>query len=244
MTRSRVVLAFASVVFLSLVGAGGQRAFAFVPSCTEEVAANYPPMLRADLSACKVAADPKPEPNIDAKAFASNLAGTWVLQSRTIQGITIENKGRIHIEFDSVNQSGAVGAAVSLECVDAKCERTRVLGAWTITLMQEADRVALSTKGQTLEPNAKVARAPSEDSTLSKFFHQSGVYVAIHEAAGKLAEQRKWDRVVMTDKTLTYLSCRNGQVDRYVKVSKASLVDGTPVRDVMKRNLLGRLLDR
>ena len=68
--------------------------------------------------------------------------------------------------------------------------------------------------------------------------------MAIHESGGKLAAQGKWDRVVMTDKTLTYLSCRNGQVDRYVKVSKASLVDGTPVRDIMKRNLLGRLLER
>lgn len=244
MTRRSTALVLGSLLLLGVWLWDHARARASIPTCTDELAAAYPPMLRGDLSACRAPSDPKPQADIDLKKFATTLNGTWTLQSRTLQGISVEGKGRIHFELDDAAAAGAVGSAVALDCLDAECTRTRVAGAWSVGLAPVADsHIALTTTGRSLTPDAKTASVANE-STQSKFFLQSGVYVAIDESGDKLAHERKWDRMVITDKTLSYVSCRDGRVERYRKSSSASLVDGTPVREFLKRTIVGQLLSR
>ena len=72
-----------------------------------------------------------------------------------------------------------------------------------------------------------------------KFFLQNGVYVALEEANPAQNAERKWDRVVLTERTLTYISCRNGRVDRYVKSSPKSQVGSMPVEEYLKKAVVG-----
>ena len=266
------MLVLAPLAFAALFTAARQEALAFVPSCTEEVAANYAPILRADLSACRVPAEPKPEPQLDLGSFADHLGGTWELQSRTVQGITIQGKSRMLVDIGKVSPTGATGSVAALDCVDRTCERTRLSGSWSLALASTGDRIALTTTAQDPQPRGKTAQtapggawslalastgdrialtttaqdpqprgktaqtAPVRQVTRSKFFLQSGVFVAIDEMPGsKLDEERKWDRIVLTDKTLTYISCREMRVDRYLKVSRSVIARGTPAQDVMKQ---------
>jgi hypothetical protein len=221
----------------------GPAAQAFVPACTEEVAAYYPAILRSDLSACQEVAQARPEPGIDVKAFVQRLDGTWELQFRTLHGINLEGRSRYHVEIETLADGRALGSAALLECLDARCERTRMSGAWTLELASGADRISLATRGKVLLPqSAGEVKVADEGATLSRFFQQEGVYVAVGDTGLNLAEKQKWDRVVVTERTLTYVNCSQGRVERYVKVSPSSLVDGTRVREMLQRTLVGQRL--
>ncbi|HVE83768.1 MAG TPA: hypothetical protein VND93_13000 [Myxococcales bacterium] len=242
MTRTRLI------AVLTTVGAGAllwsaRPAQAFVPSCTTELSANYPPVLRADLSACKAQEAPKPSPAIDLKQFTEQLDGTWVLQSRTVQGITQPSNSRYHIEIDQLKNGGAVGSAVLLDCADADCTQSRVAGMWSLDLGATKDRIAVTTSGKVVMPAGKEVKVAMDSTTLSKFFQQEGVFVALDKDVGpQLGDKRGWDRVVLTERTLTYISCADGRVDRFVKVSGSALVDGTPVRELQKTLVVGRMI--
>lgn len=243
MTRTKVlaVLTTGAAGLLFLVARPAQ---AVIPACSTELAANYPQALRADLTACKAQVAPQPAATIDLKQFTEQLDGTWVLQSRTIQGITQPGSSRYHIEIDQLKGGGAVGSAVLLECADAECTQSRVAGMWSLDLGASKDRIAVTTNGKVMMPAGQSeVKVAMDQTSVSKFFQQEGIYAAIDKTPGpQLSEKRGWDRVVLTEKTLTYISCVDGRVDRFVKVSPSAVVDGTPVRELQKNILVGKVI--
>jgi hypothetical protein len=244
MTRTKLTAVLSTAVGAGLLLWSARPAQAFVPACDTELAVNYSPVLRADLSVCKVKMDPQPAASIDLKHFTEQLDGTWVLQSRTIQGITQASHSRYHIEVDQQKGGGAQGTAMLLDCADAECAQSRVAGMWSLDFGATADRIALTARGKMVLPSGKAeVNVATQEASQSKFFQQEGVYVAMGNDVGALpGGQRAWDRVVLTEKTLTYISCADGRVDRFVKSSPSPLVDGKPVREMQKEVVVGRMI--
>lgn len=237
-------LALLSVAAALLIPAVAGDALAFVPACTEEVAAHYPPILRSDLSACSVPSEPEPAMGVVMKPFTQSFGGTWVLQARTVQGIVVKANSQIHVDLDHVGANGGQGASVILECADARCTNPTVVAGSTLDLELSGDRVVLTAQAPVVpqgqmktvaRTTGPATRAPAH----LRFFLQAGVYVALDERDRGQAAERKWDRVVLTERTLTYISCKEGRIDRYVKSSPSSLVDGTPVQQFLKETGVG-----
>jgi len=240
-TRALAVLTMAAAGVLFLVSRSAQ---AVIPACNTELAANYPQALRGDLTACKAQVAPQPAATIDLKQFTETLDGTWVLLSRTVQGISQQGNSRYHIEIDQLKSGGAVGSAVLLECADAECSQSRVAGMWSLDLGATKDRIAVATQGKVMMPAGQSeVKVAMDQASVSRFFQQEGIYAALDKVGGpQLSDKRGWDRVILTEKTLTYISCAEGRVDRFVKVSPSAVVDGTPVRELQKNVLVGKVI--
>jgi hypothetical protein len=227
-------------VFILLIHVGGGDALAFVPSCTEEVAAHYPPILRSDLSACSVPSEPKPEAGIQVDSFAQSFGGTWVLQARTVHGIVVKANSRVHVALDDVGANGGRGAFLTLECPDANCTKPTVAAGSKLDLGVTGDRVVVTSLPSLVNQGLIKAAATTTSANRFRFFRQAGVYVSIDERDRGQATERKWDRVVLTERTLTYISCKDGRVDRYVKSSPKSLVGSTPVEQFLQPTVIGK----
>jgi hypothetical protein len=232
-------LVLLSVSAMLLIPWGAGDALAFVPACTEEVAAHYPPILRSDLSACSVPSEPKPEAGIQVAAFSQSFGGTWVLQARTVNGIVVKSNSRVHVDLDHVSANGGQGASLTLECPDANCSKPTVVAGSMLDLGVTDERVVVTSLPPLVDQGMAKVAATNAPPPRFKFFQQAGVYVAIDERDRNQAAERKWDRVVLTERTLTYISCKDGRVDRYVKSSPKSLVGNTPVQQFLSRIVVG-----
>jgi hypothetical protein len=222
MMKPQSALTLLSVSAALLVPVGAGDVLAFVPACTEEVAAHYPPILRSDLSACSVASEPRPEPG---------------LQARTVHGIVVKANSRVHVDLDRVSDRGGQGASVTLECADASCTNPTLVAGSMLDFALTGDRVVLTTQAPVVEKGLVSAAANTTPATAARFrfFQQAGVFVAIDERDRGQAAERKWDRVVLTDRTLTYISCKDGRVDRYVKSSPRSQISNTTVEQFLRQ---------
>jgi hypothetical protein len=244
MMKPRGALTSLCVSATLLLPAGAGDALAFVPACTEEVAAHYPPILRSDLSACSVPSEPKPELAMAMKPFVQSFGGTWVLQARTVQGIVVKANSQVHVDLDRVGANGGQGAFLTLECADARCTSPTVVAGSMLDLGMTGDRVVVAAQPPVVNQGLmKAAAGTPKPATQTparfRFFQQAGVYVAIDERDRGQAAERKWDRVVLTERTLTYISCKDGRVDRYVKSSPRSQVGSTPVEQFLKQAVVG-----
>jgi hypothetical protein len=235
MKKLMIALTLLSVSVMLLIAVGGGDAFAFVIPCTEEVAAHYPPILRSDLSACSVASDPKPEAGIAVESFAQSFGGTWTLQARTVHGIVVKANSRVHIDVARVGAKGGQGALVTLECSDASCSKPSVIAGSMLELGLADNRVVVTSQPPVVNQGMIKAAATTPAVPRYRFFEQGGVYVAIDERDRAQAAERKWDRVVLTERTLTYVSCKDGRIDRYLKSSPKSLIGSTPVEQFLKQ---------
>lgn len=239
MSSKPIRKAFAPLALLAMVAlASGYvvDAFAFVPSCEEEIAQAYPPALKADLTACT---DPKARVASDADAdldkLTRRLQGTWKLRSRTEQGITVSTEGRYsRLFFDLESNGGQVrGAAMLLdrENEPKAAPAALVAGYWGLELQRKSrSRLVLSLAGDSIGSYAHV-RVPK--ASKHEFFEQDNVFVSTYDESAATAG---WNRIVVMDNSLTYVSCKEGVVERYVKVSgQKPVVEGASLQDYWRK---------
>jgi len=224
----------AFAVLLCALGAG--NVLAFVPSCEQELAQAYPPVLKADLTACKdPAARVASDSPADLDKLVRRLRGTWKLRSRTEQGITVSNEARYsRLYFDLDTVGGQVrGAALLLDRANEPqaARASMVAGFWGVQLRQKSpSRIQLSLSGEALGSYAHV-RVPKVSS--HELFEQSNVFVTAFDANAPAAG---WDRIVVMDNSLTYVSCKDGVVERYVRMSgQKPVIEGASLEDYFKQ---------
>jgi hypothetical protein len=230
--RTRRGVAAGALLTALLVGLAVADVFAFVPSCEEELAKAYPPALKADLTACKDPAAVKvPDTAADLDQFTRRLNGTWKLRSRTEQGITVSTEGRysrLYFDLDG-GREGVRGAALLLDrASDPKpAAGSAVVGFWGLEARRKsASRIVLSLSGEAMGSYAHV-RVPK--AATHEFFEQDNVFVTTYDPA---ADKAAWDRIVLMENSLTYVSCKDGVVERYVKVSgQKPVVEGASLKD-------------
>lgn len=235
--------------------AGAATLSAFVPSAEKELAALYPPILRGDLSACSEP-QPKVTPtrSLTAARFGQRLTGTWDLKSRTVNGITVSSPSRsARLYFDippgTPQERGAgphaTGVALFIDRARTSPEPLGrpdgVAAFWKVAVgARDAGRVSLRMTGEHV---GSYRHARIRDIADSAFFELKNVYVALDR---ELPAAKAWDKIVVTDKTMTHVSCEHGVVERYTKVSsQRPLVDGQSIeaswRDLKGRNAVAAL---
>lgn len=214
-------------VLAVLAGLATVSAFAFVPSCEDELAQAYPPALRADLSACDAevrAVWVAAEPGIQIEEFGAALTGSWLLRSRTAHGITVNDESREgHLYFDLQAREGdrLAGSALLVDRPkgDGPMPTSSSAAAfWGLRVVAADDhRLVLSMSGDSLGSYAHVHLAADAG---FDFVQHKGVYVSTPDDSE--AASPAWDRVVVMEGSLTFVSCELGLVERYVKTSSQS----------------------
>jgi hypothetical protein len=214
----RAFRALAAFALVGVVGAVG--ALAFVPSAEEELARAYPPALKGDLGACNdPAARLVPDTQADLAKFAGRLNGTWKLRSRTQQGLSVDTTGRtsrLYFDLGAVEGTRVTGAALLVDrpAQGGAKNAEAAAGFWGVALDRtEQGRIAVSLTGESMGAYANVRAAERQR---HQFFEQDDVYVSLFDDA---APAPVWDRIVVMESSLTYVSCKDGVVERYVKVS-------------------------
>jgi len=213
-------LLLAGVVILSQSSA----LYGFVVSCEKELAQFYPPALKGDLSACAQTKPViKPTAAADLTKFTRRLNGTWELKMRTVQGLASDvNQLSAKLYFDLAGEPGGTvtGAALMLESskteglIKASATKPTALGFWDVSASQRG-KLSLSLD-MTASDRNRYAPAGIRDVKGEVFSELDNVFVS----AGKSAPSSvAWDRVILGDNVLIYVSCSQGLIERYAKVS-------------------------
>jgi hypothetical protein len=218
--------------------------FGFVPSCEKELASLYPPALKADLSACALAKPVvKPTAVADITKFARRLNGAWELKMRTVQGITSDTRqlsSKLYFDIAPGAGNSLAGNALLIEQTKpdlvSRVSTTRNDGAqafWDVTVAQKG-KMALSfgmNQGSGSKEPAGVARGVKE----AEFSELDSVFVSVDKGGA-------WDRIIVSDTALVYVSCQRGVIERYAKVSgQKPQVDGLPVKMYWQKREAARL---
>ena len=222
--------------------------FGFVPSCEKELATLYPPALKADLSACATPRPAiKPTAAADLSRFAKRLNGTWELKMRTIQGITSDTRQlSARLYFDLAPGAGPqlAGGALLLEHPKeeliqrvAAARRFSALAFWDLAVTQKGKMAlsfAMSENAGGKYPGGIVRTV--RDATFSEL---DSVFVSLDRQSPKA---EAWDRVIVSENALVYLSCQRGVIERYAKVSgQKPEVEGLNVRAFWRKQLTAPL---
>jgi len=240
-----------SAITLAVLIAGFQTAslFGFVPSCEKELATLYPAALKADLSACGASKTAvKPTAAADLAKFTSRLNGTWNLKMRTVQGITSDARqlsARLYFDLSPESAVRAAGGALMLE--RPKDETVRrvstpsapdALAFWEINISQKG-KMALSfgmVEGEGSKYEPVVRRAVKQ----AEFSELENVFVSVDKLSPKA---EAWDRIILSDNTLVFLSCQRGVIERYSKVSgQKPEIDGLRVKAYWQKQKVGRII--
>jgi hypothetical protein len=199
--------------------------FGFVPTCLDEMARAYPPVLRADLSACndnstqsfKVARDTQVDPG----RFASRLTGTWSLKARTVRGIKVDQADlttKLYFDVHAGSGTQVSGVALLLEGVESKPSFTasdaQLAAFWNVLMTRSTPgliSVSMNSASRGAHATAKVRNVRRPVSEVN------GVFVAL----GSRNEDGGWDRLMWMPTKLTHVSCTDNVVETYVKVSSS-----------------------
>lgn len=192
----------------------------------------------SDLSVCRREISIPPGGEISVTDFAAKLHGTWLLNTRTIQGLTIDTDSRFYFDMASSDESEARGTALMLDrgnlgVLDPleackACKADASLGAlWTVSVTRSPDRqmVTLTMAGDYLGSYGDFVKGVHATET-AVFVRNGDRYVAgrlVSPAGGQGMPDDVWDRIGLEDGRLTYVSCRGGFIDRFEKLS-----GGTP----------------
>lgn len=189
---------------------------AFVVSCEEQLAEAYPPELKADLSACDAGERTlTAESDVSGGRFATALTGTWQLRSRTAHGITLNDETRSAALYAKVEARGdqLSGNLLLLDHPvgqDVLQASDSIAAHWGLSGSVKGQRaVVLAMDGSAIGSYAPVRTVDRAGLEFQKY---RGVFVADGDAS-------QWDRVVLMEGSLTFVSCGEGLVERYLKVS-------------------------
>ena len=221
--------------FLLALCLPGVALFATIPSCQKEMATLYPKAMTPDLSVCG-ASDTKFKATApaDISKFGKRLNGTWELNMRTVQGITIDTQGslaRLYFDMSPAADGKVSGAALQVEQPkEATMQRVstpklQALGFWEMAISLK-NKMSLSlgmSEGASGFYESPAVTALKE----ADFAELQNTFVSINKAP----KSEGWDRVILGDNVLLYVSCRRGIIERYVRVSSETpQVDGMPVK--------------
>lgn len=198
---------------------------------------------------------------VDARELAKLLHGSWWLNSRTIDGLTIPTDSFFYFDLDIAQGSAdkVRGTAMMLDAgnlgiLDIKtltqeCPKDARLGAfWTVTIERLKDnprRVSLAMDGEYVGSYGDFTKGMTATEAMSFLKHDdaylSGGLITPNGGFG----EDVWDRISVMGNVLTYLSCANGFIERFEKVS-----DDPPRLDQMtlaqvwqRKKQTGELLD-
>jgi hypothetical protein len=218
--------------------------FGFVPSCEKELASLYPPALKADLSACAMNRPVvKPTAAADLSKFARRLNGAWELKMRTVQGITSDTRqlsSKLYFDIAPGAGGSLAGNALLIEeskpDIISRASTKRNDGAqafWDVTVAQKG-KMAVSF-GMTESNGSKAPPSITRGVREAEFSELDSVFVSVDKSEA-------WDRVIVTDTALVYVSCQRGVIERYAKVSgQKPQIDGLPVKMYWQKRQATRL---
>jgi len=208
---------------------------------------------------------PKPEfkeaAELDARELAGLLNGTWWLNTRTIEGLTIPTSSRFYFDLDVAHGTpGSVrGTAMMLDAgnlgildtrtLTRECPKDATLGAfWTVAVERAKDnprRLTLTMEGEYLGSYGDFASGMKATEAMT-FLKQDDAYLSggLATPNGGFGED-VWDRVSLMGNVLTYLSCENGFIERYEKLSNENpRIDQLSLNQVWQhKKQTGELLD-
>jgi hypothetical protein len=192
-----------------------------------------------DLALCKQPRVTLPESagKPDVREFARRLHGTWEVNTRTIQGLTIPTNSYLYYDMDleHATDQRATGTAMMLDhgnlgILDIKkltteCNKDAKLGAfWTVLIETEEGgrRISLSMDGEYIGSYGEFPQGMRATESTS-FIKKDDAYLAgnLTTPDGGKTSKDLWERVSLMGDVLTYLSCKVRFIDRYVKRSSA-----------------------
>lgn len=205
----------------------------------------------ADLSICKTKPAVYPTAEANIREFAELLNGTWLLNTRTIEGLTIETDSKFYFDLGTITDGEARGSALMLDKGNLKildplegckaCEADAAMGAlWQVQIKATEDRqiVLLSMAGDYLGSYGDFRKGVRATETAA-FAKNNTSYLAGHlvsPAGGQGMPDDVWDRIGLTRDTLTYVSCTGGFVDRFEKLSNDKpIVDGLSLAETWRK---------
>jgi hypothetical protein len=215
---------FAAAIFVSLWALGPDISVADTPGLDKN-----------DLGICtgKVPIPATDDP-LTTSQFAEWIGGTWALRTRTIQGVTVDTDSKYYIDLDHISENIATGWAMmidrgNLHALDylrvcPACLADASVGAlWKVTISPDAGghSIHLKMDGDYLGSYGDFRRGVQAVEQ-THFHRYGGVFVAgllKSPAGGQGLEDDTWDRVTLTGSEFIYTSCKNGFVDRFVKLS-------------------------
>jgi hypothetical protein len=179
--------------------------------------------------------------------FANWIAGTWLLRTRTIQGVQVNTDSKYYIALDEITDKMATGWGLmidkgNLHSMDylricPACLADASVGAlWKVTITPDsgAHSIHLKMDGDYLGSYGDFRKGVQ--AVEQTHFHRYGdVFVAGQlksPAGGQGLEDNTWDRVTLAGDAFTYMSCKNGFIDQFVKLSNGKpTVGGVRLQD-------------
>lgn len=208
----------------------------------------------SDLSVCRAGAVTlEAADDVDLRAFARRLHGTWLLRTRTIQGLTIDTNSRFYFDLDleGATAGRATGTALMIDrgnlgVMDPlgackACEADASLGAlWTVEIEapEQGRQVSLRMHGEYLGSYGDFRKGVTATEQTTFFRHRDAYFAGnlTSPAGGQGMPDDVWERIGLTEDTLTYVSCRGGYIDRFEKLSgERPLVGGAALADAWAR---------
>ena len=206
---------------------------------------------RNDLSICSAkTAIPLPDAQIDLKQFVDALRGTWVLRRRTIQGVVIDTDSKYYFDIGEPRDNAASGSGMMIDLGNlspldplhlcAACLADASVGAiWKVNIGTDASKRAVHLKmdGQYLGSYGDFRKGMTATEE-TRFYRYGSAFLAgqlLSPAGGQGVADDTWDRISLASGVLTYTSCKNGFIDRFVKVSDSKpLVKGLELGDAWR----------
>ena len=234
--KNAVAKGFSVVIVATIALLSGATAFSFVPSCEEELAEVYPSIFQADLAACDDAGVAiEGESKAELAQFAAQLKGSWQRSARTVEGLPVDpadQEARLYFDITSRGQGSYIGVAMLVEhdgSTNELASSREATGMWSVTLQQAGpDRVSLALE----QAHSGVVPASQQAAQQHSFYQTSGVFVSVLDES---VDSNSWDRMILMDNSLTYVSCDDGVVERFVKTSdREPRVNGASLHDHWK----------
>ena len=183
---------------------------------------------------------------VDVAEFATRLNGSWRLGSRTIRGLPVDARARFYFDIDEIDDELATGTALlidygNLSVLDplgltAECLADATVAAlWDVEVRAvDPQRIDLIMSGEYFGSYGDL-RQGVQATEKSSYFRYGESYLSGRlstPSGGAAFPDDVWDRVDFSDESLTYISCKNGYIERYFKNSDDKpTLDGQPLRE-------------
>jgi hypothetical protein len=177
--------------------------------------------------------------------FAARLHGTWKLATRTIQGVTIDTHSKFYFNLKTITPYGASGSAMMIDrgnlrqldpmAACKECLADASVGAyWKVSISRKGGAAFLSMAGEYRGSYGEFVKGitATEESTFLRVGENYMGGNLVSPAGGPEYPDDTWDSIGLSSNVLTYVSCKNGFVDRFEKISdQTPTVDGRTLEE-------------
>lgn len=243
----------AGLVVIALGCRSAPQLSAPTASAAPNEAAPFEPLQQhaADLAACSAHRPPiRAVDKIDVHDLARRLHGSWILDSRTIQGLVIDTNTVFKFDFEQVDAAAGKATALLIDegnlsvqdplRLSSACQADATVAAlWSVQLRRDpAEKATLVMDGEYFGSYGEFLDGVRFTEQL-EFVRQGTKYYSgklVTPGGGFGVSDDLWDLVSLTENRLTYVSCKNRVVENYVKVdSGRPTVDGLSLRDAWEK---------